>query len=1247
MRVFISYARKDASQEALSLAGALRHRGFETWLDVENGVPVGAPFDVRIEEGIAASEVMVALLSPGSLRDDSFCRKELLYAQAQHVPVIPVRLADVPLPVQIVSLNYLDAVSDCAAAFAQLPAIIEQVAVSRQMPPRSWGLPGQGTPWWTRLPQLSFAEELARYGGSFIGREWLFAEMGEWVRQADSRLYLLTGDAGVGKSAIAAQLSARLPVQSLHFCTRSSIESCRPSAWLAVLVYQLAARFDPYRTAIEARGRPDWQESPLSLFRGLVSDPLRECREQLGIAEPWVLVVDGLDEAVAETGLALPDLLAESVARLPDWLRLVVTGRPDQGVVARFRLEGVRHRHLSNDEPENLKDVQAFVHRALEATGAADAGADVASRQLTELAEGNFLVAQMALAARRGASPGSPREAGSPATVPRDLGGVFHEMFRTRFGDAAGYEQDILPLLECLVAARGSLPEELLVVASGLEHQAAHRSLRALSQFLHRGPSGLSLFHRALGDWLGTREASAEYAVRPEVGHARLATACSEALDVRGPASAYAVAHLAAHLSLAGEQCPLMHLLADLAFVERKCLSGMVSGLLEDYQRVGAGPFRPAPPVRTAWHGGGRHAVSCPFCLACSEVGSRRLGTVLPCPACGTELRLNTFSLDRTWIASPARREAQSPASANPGPLPDSVSEFADFVHSEARVLQFYPELCVHTARNWPEGTAPRTAATLLMSEREKGGPWLRLVHGSVGDHAGTKTLIGHRDAVTACAYSPDGGRLVTASTDGTLRLWNAQSGATVALLVGHGDWVWDCEYSPDGELIGSASWDGTIRVWEAHTGGLLRTIEAYTEPAHCCTFSPDGAKIASGSSEGVVRLWDAREGGELTGVRGHEGAVEQAAFSPDGRLLATASQDRTVRVWEAETGADLAVLRGHTGGVCACAFSPDGRRLTSLSWKDGLRVWDTRDWRQVAASGPSCHEQQACAYSPDGARLLTVGGSSGQPSLQVWDAGGGAPTLVAEEGFSRGLTACAWSPDGHRAAVASRDHTVTMLEGDRLTHATRRSGHSAAVLACAYSPCGGELVTASQDHTLIVWASDSGLPTSALVGHEGAVTDCAFSPEGTRLVSASRDGSLRIWDVEAGGQVGLLRGHHDGVTACAWSPLGRHVISGSLDGALLIWESESGKQVGSLTGHACGVQACQYSPDGVRLASGAGALGRGELKVWDASDGREVWGRPAHSKAVTAVAYSREGDRLYSASEDASLKCWEGESGG
>ncbi|MDQ2974886.1 MAG: WD40 repeat domain-containing protein [Acidobacteriota bacterium] len=114
----------------------------------------------------------------------------------------------------------------------------------------------------------------------------------------------------------------------------------------------------------------------------------------------------------------------------------------------------------------------------------------------------------------------------------------------------------------------------------------------------------------------------------------------------------------------------------------------------------------------------------------------------------------------------------------------------------------------------------------------------------------------GHSERVTACAFSSDADQVITASMDGTMKLWSS-SGKEILTFRGHTKGVLDCAFSPDGRFVASASYDQTLKLWDCKTGHELATFTGHASPVGACTFSPDGSKIISMSSEST-RIWDA-----------------------------------------------------------------------------------------------------------------------------------------------------------------------------------------------------------------------------------------------------------------------------------------------------------------------------------------------------------------------------------------------------
>jgi WD40 repeat protein len=417
----------------------------------------------------------------------------------------------------------------------------------------------------------------------------------------------------------------------------------------------------------------------------------------------------------------------------------------------------------------------------------------------------------------------------------------------------------------------------------------------------------------------------------------------------------------------------------------------------------------------------------------------------------------------------------------------------------------------------------------------------------------------GHSSPVLACAFSPEGARVLSGSADRTLKLWDAASGQCLATLVGHTRPVLACAFSPDGARVLSASFDRTLKLWDAASGQCLATLAGHGDAVLDCAFSPDGARVLSGSGDSTLKVWDAASGQCLATLAGHRELVDACAFSPDGTHVLSGSRNGTLRLLDAASGQCLATLTGHSHFVVGCAFSLDGAWVLSGSGDGTLKLWDATSGQcLVTLTGHSDSVMACCALSPDGARVLS---GFGDGTLKLWDATSGRclATLVSH---SDSVGACAFSPDGARVLSGSRDHTLKVWDAASGKCLVTLAGHGDSVMACAFSPDGSRVISGSGDSTLKVWDAASGKCLTTLAGHGELVDACAFSPDGARVLSGSWDCTLKLWDAASGQCLATLVSHSDSVGACAFSPDGTRVLSGSWDCTLKLWDAASGHEL-------------------------------------------------------------------------------------
>jgi WD40 repeat protein len=149
-------------------------------------------------------------------------------------------------------------------------------------------------------------------------------------------------------------------------------------------------------------------------------------------------------------------------------------------------------------------------------------------------------------------------------------------------------------------------------------------------------------------------------------------------------------------------------------------------------------------------------------------------------------------------------------------------------------------------------------------------------------------------------AFSADGSRLVTATSDGIARVWNTRTGLLELTLRGHHHGLTSARFNADGTEIVTASLDHDARMWNAETGALLHVLHRHFAVVSDAEFSPDGRWIVTAGPT-TAGLWDARSGLLVFFMRGHQGRLTSAAFDPSGRRIITASIDGTVRTYRCD----------------------------------------------------------------------------------------------------------------------------------------------------------------------------------------------------------------------------------------------------------------------------------------------------------------------------------------------------------
>ena len=566
----------------------------------------------------------------------------------------------------------------------------------------------------------------------------------------------------------------------------------------------------------------------------------------------------------------------------------------------------------------------------------------------------------------------------------------------------------------------------------------------------------------------------------------------------------------------------------------------------------------------------------------------------------------------------------------------------------------------------------------------------------NAGDHPITyMALHGHTDFINSVEFSHDGQQAVTASHDGSVRIWDTQTYSQIGdALTGHTDEIQSASFSPDGTLVVSTSMDGTVRVWNAQSKAHEQVGESFTRHTESprradpekASFLPNGKHVVS-ASYNIILFWDAVTHTEIAQPWYNRGVV--FAVSPDGSCIAlpTARYSTELEIRVIQTGTQIGqLLSGDWHSVKAVAFSPDGQHIVTSTDDKTLRTWDAKTGALINVMDGTGHITHISFYL-DERHVMT----SGWPrhGVRFWDMN---TQSEIQQGISReiGMSCSVISPNGDRiASLPSGDDSVRIWSFDPLADdLTRTTTHDLFLLSASYSPDGKYIATACTDNSVRIWDAETCSQVgNPLVGHSDRGNSASFSPDGTLIVTASDDTTVRVWNVQTGAQVGEPLTGHARVVSALFSSDGTCILSADLS-SIRVWsagESDLGKLIHaievpselwirSVSFPPCGQLIAVNTDDNTQvldLDTGTGAavvpleyrdryacfspdeylmLFSGNqdysLHLWNVESCRIEKVFNGHTDGVLRASFSPDGKQIVSASKDHTIRVWSTETG-
>jgi WD40 repeat protein len=539
------------------------------------------------------------------------------------------------------------------------------------------------------------------------------------------------------------------------------------------------------------------------------------------------------------------------------------------------------------------------------------------------------------------------------------------------------------------------------------------------------------------------------------------------------------------------------------------------------------------------------------------------------------------------------------------------------------------------------------------------------------------QTLTGHEARVNAVAVTSDGRKIISGSSDHTLRIWEFRTGNEFGILQGHSDSVNAVALNSEG-LVVSGSDDGSVRIWDLETRTEVARLSTDARSIKAVALLPSG-EIIAGTNDASVRFWKRRTLGEeyIHHPRFYDRQSNNASpirslivNTDDGNVLVVGEKECPV-LFNPQSRAE--VVLSNRRFIKALVLTPDNRTVVTVREAhvdyDEVELFDLETELEQMADLP--HKPSA-SFSPSrrkfgfsAAPQYGLGRPANDGPVRSCPSNapkiGFLPRAAAAAPKSRSLSstsfrtaaanisAVAVSPTGREIAAACSDGSITIwsMTSQKELHILR--GHTEEVAAICFTPDGSHLISGSQDSTVKLWSIAA--PPTGKVGRvvhgtriKGLTVLCGMD----RVVSLSNDNVLRIWGIESGDEIASLALPGSITTALAiTSEADRALVASGNEVVVLSFDRM--QELFTYRRHHGIVSCVSVSPDSKFAASASQSkmgFAKPQIKVWELNSGRDICVLEGHANSIHSVVMLPDSKKLISASADQTLKLWDAATG-
>ncbi len=923
MTTFISYGRDPNNPQHLELIEKIKKdlekSGFKVLIDKEN-LRAGIDWEIKLESMVSESDWMLFFITPYSARrPDGYCLNELALALNYQKSIAPVMVDYIVPPLSICRIQYLNFLNFKSEEVYKknLQEIISVLKGEKQI-----RFEGEHTTLLNLLDPLEFRSTIAKHIKGFVGREWVYDEIDNWLRNKESNILWITAEAGYGKTALCTYISQKHPAcASIHYCQHDAMATQDPSQILRSFIYQLSTQIKEYHDRLLTIKIEDkFSKSPADIFRELIAEPLNNIHAP---KNKLFFIIDALDEASNNEGKnQLVELIANRFGDLPPWFNILITSRPEAELLR--KLKKFNPIELKTDDRKNLKDLKEYISKYFSCNLSEEM-----VQQLLSKSEGNILYLKMLLDENIDWNNISKDEINN---LPVGMEGFYLQTFERRF-EQDYYEDHILPYVSILISAEESIPVDILRYVLHINKREEKKIRDKLGSLIEEVDEKIGFYHKSLYDWLSDYDLSGEYSADVEEGDKQLVEKLWERYisDEESDLPKAYEGYLLKALYKVKDWDRLETVLKDILFIgelynqhKQSLYKKILSKTLQENNKTDKET------------------------LSIYESFIRE------------KEHLITKVDDELWRPKQTLFQLAY-EDGNNSPL----SQYTDKLIDNGKVdFNWLKNV------NRPEQYSRSGLINVLEGHTESVGGALELQDGKILSWSRDKTLRiwsdkgeklavlkGHTERVNGALKLQDG-RILSWSADQTLIIWSSD-GEIISILEGHIDQIKCALELKDGRIL---SWtDKTLTIWDKYgvaisdLSGRFNTIKNVLElKDESILVCDDNSLVRYSAAEFPSILYNYvtdmilltndnlltiagynlkilnDQGEELAILEGHSNFVNGALELQDGKILSW-SRDKTLRIWS-NKGEELAVLEGHTSLIEGAIELQDGKILT---WRE------------------------------------------------------------------------------------------------------------------------------------------------------------------------------------------------------------------------------------------------------------------------------------------------------------------------